>query len=136
MLLNYINNRKPYLSVITGDFNSRCSFWWSDDIDTKDRLKLFSLTSSHGFSQLINQPTNIKANSSSCIDFIFIDQANLSLNVGVPASLHPNCYHQVVHSSFNFNICYSAPYQRLIWDYNKVDEKIIRKTFCKLRMAL
>ena len=29
MLLNEINNHKPSLSVITGDFNSRCSSWWS-----------------------------------------------------------------------------------------------------------
>ena len=27
MLLNDINNRKPSLSAITGDFNSRCSSW-------------------------------------------------------------------------------------------------------------
>ena len=26
-LLNDINNRKPSLSVVTGDFNSRCSSW-------------------------------------------------------------------------------------------------------------
>ena len=43
MLLNDINNRKPPLSVITGDFNSRCSSWWSEDINTKEGLKLFSL---------------------------------------------------------------------------------------------
>ena len=59
MLLNDINNRKPSLSVIAGDFNSRCSSWWSDDINTKDGLKLFSLTSSNGFPQLINEPTHI-----------------------------------------------------------------------------
>ena len=28
MLLNDINYRKPSLSVVTGDFNSRCSSWW------------------------------------------------------------------------------------------------------------
>ena len=27
MLLNDINNRKPSLSELTGDFNSRCSSW-------------------------------------------------------------------------------------------------------------
>ena len=53
MLLNDINNCKPSLSVTTGDFNSRCSSWWSDDINTKKGLKLFSLTSSNDFSQSI-----------------------------------------------------------------------------------
>ena len=62
MLLNDINNRKPSLSV-TGDFNSRCSSWWSNDINTTEGLKLLSLTSSNGFSQLIHEPTHIQANS-------------------------------------------------------------------------
>ena len=50
--LNDINKRKPYLSVVTGDFNSRSSSWWSKDTDTIEGLKLFLLTSSNRFSQL------------------------------------------------------------------------------------
>ena len=48
--LNDINNRNPSLSVITGDFDLRCSSWGSDDINTKEGLKLLLLTSSNGFS--------------------------------------------------------------------------------------
>ena len=128
MLLNDINNRKPSLSVITGGFNSRCSSWWSDDINTKEGLELFSLTSSSSFSQLINKPTHIKANSSSCIDLTFANQVHLSVNSGVHASLHPNCHHRIVHCSFNLYIYYPLPYQRLIWDYKKADAKVIRKS--------
>ena len=83
--------------------------------------------SSNGFFQLINEPTHIQANSSSCIDLTFTDQANLSVNSGVHASLHLNRHHQIVHSSFNLNIYHPPPYQRLIWDYKKADAKIIRK---------
>ena len=54
--LSDINERKPFLSVITGDFNSKPGRW-SKDIDTTEGSKLFSLTSSNGFSQLINEPT-------------------------------------------------------------------------------
>ena len=127
MLLNDINNHKPSLSVVTGDFNSRCSSWWSNDINTTEGLKLLSLTSSNGFTQLIHEPTHIQANSSSCIDLVFTDQPNLSVNSGVHASLHPNCHHQIPHSNFNLNIYYPPPYQRLIWDYKKADANIIRK---------
>ena len=109
LLLNDINYRKPSLSVVTGDFNSRCSSWWSSDINTTEGLKLFSSMSSNGFHQLIHDPTHIQANSSSCIDLVFTDQPNLSINSGVHTSLHPNCYHQVVHSSFNLNIYYPLP---------------------------
>ena len=114
LLFNDINYRKPSLSVVTSDFNSRCSSWWSNDINTTEGLKLFSSSSS-------NQ------GSSSCIDLLFTDQPHLSVNSGVHASLHPNCHHQIFHSSFNLNIYYPPPYQRLIRDYKKADVKTIRK---------
>ena len=126
-LLNDINNCKPYLSVITGDFNARSCSWWSDDINNTEGTNLFSLTSSNGFSQLINEPTHIQSNSSSCIDLIFTDQPNLSINSGVHSSLHQNCHHQMIHCKFNLNIYYPPPYQRLTWDYKKADSTKIRK---------
>ena len=88
---------------------------------------MYSLTSSNGFSQLIDQPTHIQTNSSSCIDIIFTNQPNLSVNSAVHSSLHPNSHHQIVHSSFNLDIYYPPPYQRLIWDYKKADSTNIRK---------
>ena len=103
-LLIDIKNRKPYLSVITGDLNARSSFWWSDDINTTEGTKLFSQTSSDGFQQLINEPTHTQTNNSSGIYLIFTDQASMSVNSGVHASLHPNCQHQIVHASFNLHI--------------------------------
>ena len=118
--------------VITGDFNARSSYWWCKDINTTEGLKLFSLTSLNGFSQLKNEPTNIQANSSSCIDLILTDQPNLSMNFGVHSSLHPNCHHHIVHSRFNLNIYYPLPYQRLIWDYKKADSTKIRKALEKV----
>ena len=33
----------------------------------------------------------------------------------------------MVHTSFNLNIYYTPPYQRLIWDYKKADSTNIRK---------
>ena len=91
----------------------------SDVINTTEGLKLRSFTSSNGFSQLLNEPTDIQTNSSSCVDLIFTDKPNLSVNTGVHASSHPNCHHQIVHSSSNLNICYlthstiSTPNMRL-----------------------
>ena len=35
MLLD-INQRKPYLTLVAGDFNARSSSWWSDDINTTE----------------------------------------------------------------------------------------------------
>ena len=126
-LLSEISKRKATVSIITGDFNARSSSWWSNDTNTLEGTNLYSLTSSNNFSQLINEPTHIQRNSSSCIDLIFTDRLNLAVNSGVHASLHPNCHHQVVHASFNLNNSYPPPYQRLIWDYKKADSVKVRK---------
>ena len=95
-LLNEINNLKPPLSIITGDFNARSSQLWSKDINTTEASKLFSGTSSNGFSELINEPTHIQTNSSFCIDLIFTDQSMLSVNSEVHTSLFQNCQHKIV----------------------------------------
>ena len=58
------------------------------------------------FSQLIDEPTHIKTNSTSCIDLIFTDKPALSVDSGVHSALHPNCHHQIICSTFNLNICY------------------------------
>ena len=62
-----------------------------------------------------------------CIDLIFTDQPNLSVNSGIHASLHPNSHHQIVQSKFDLNIFYTPPYQRLVWDYKKAVVSNIQK---------
>ena len=49
------------------------------------------------------------------------------MNARVHSTLHSNCYHQIVHSSFNLNIYYPPPYQSLTWDHKKADSTKIRK---------
>ena len=127
--LNDIKKTKPFLPVITDNFNARTSWCWSEDINTSEWLKLLSLTSANGFSQLINEPTHLQTSNSSCIDLIFIDQPKLSVNSGVHASLYPKCHHQIVHSSFNLNITYPPLYHCLVWDYKKADSKNLRSTW-------
>ena len=91
-LLSNINKRKPSLFVISGDFNAKFSSWWSNDISTIEGSKLYTLTSTKGFDQLIDEPTRIQTKSSSRIDLMFTDQQNLSINSGVYASLCTNCH--------------------------------------------
>ena len=130
-LSSNIKKSKPFLFVITVDFTTRSLYWWSEDINTSEGLKLLSLTSTNGVSQLINEATYFQTSNSSCTDLIFTDQPNLSVNSGVHASLYPNFHYHIVHSSFNLNISYPfpppPPYQCLVWHYKKADSKNIRK---------
>ena len=84
-----INNRRPALSIFTGDFNARSQSWWSNDINITEGSNLLALSSSNGFSQLINEPTHIQTNSTYFIDLIVTDKPSFSIDSGVHSSLHP-----------------------------------------------
>ena len=101
IFLSEISKRKLSLSVATGDFNARFSYWLCKDIDTTEGLT-----------------------SPSCIDLVFTDQPNLSINAGAHSKLQSICHHLTLHSGFNLNIYYPPPYQRLICDYKKADSTV------------
>ena len=65
---------------------------------------MLALSYLNGFSQLINEPTHIQTDSTSCNDLIlFLNQIFL-VNSEVHSSLHSNCRHQIIYSLFNLNI--------------------------------
>ena len=43
---------------------------------------------------------------------------------GVHSSLHPNCHHQIVFAKFNLKIYYPPPYERLAWQYQKINSNL------------
>ena len=127
-LLNYTSIDKRSVTAILGDFNSRCSRWWEKDKNTQEGIKLDSLTSSYGFNQLIDEPTHITRNSFSCIDLIFTNQPELTVDYGIHSSLHPNCYHQLTYLKTNMETIYPPPYERVLWDYKKANVDMIRRS--------
>ena len=63
LLLSNINDEIPNCSIITGDFNASRSNWWKSHITNSVGQELDSLTSSAGYSQIIDKPTHIVNNS-------------------------------------------------------------------------
>ena len=98
---------KFQFTVIFGDLNARSPAWWSEDITTLHGTQIDSLTTMHGFKQIISDPTHILPHSSSCIDLIFTDQPNYVIDCGTHLSLHPNCHHQITFCKLNLKIEYS-----------------------------
>ena len=86
---------KSQFTVILGDFNARSSTWWSNDIININGTLIDSLTTIHGFKQLISDATHILPQSTSCIDLIFTDQPNYIIDCGTLPSLNKNCHHQI-----------------------------------------
>ena len=85
---------------------ARSTTWWSGDITTTEVTNIEALSSYHGLEQVINEPTHILQNSSSCIDLIFADKPNLIVESGVFPSHHVKCYHQIIYSKLNLNVVY------------------------------
>ena len=110
--LDSIINKNPFLIVALGDFNAKTTNWYKNDINSYEGLKIDTITSQFGLQQLINEPTHLTANSSSCIDLIFTSQPNLVM--GSHSSVHPNCHHQIVFAKINLKIYYPPPYEREI----------------------
>ena len=98
----------PFVMIFLGDFKS----WYTNDSTNFEGSKIDFLTSSFGFHQIINKPTHILNNSSSCNDLIFTTQPNLVMDSGVHSSLHANCHHQLPYVKLNLNVFYPPPYER------------------------
>ena len=55
LLLNKINSESPLSSIVTGDFNARCSRWWKNDItNAKGKQKVNSHLQQDILKSLIN----------------------------------------------------------------------------------
>ena len=75
-MLSSVLFSKSQFTVILGDFNARSSSWWSSDITNPNGILTDSVTTTHGFKQLISDATHILPQSLSGIDLIFTDQPN------------------------------------------------------------
>ena len=116
VLMDQINNELPNCSVITGDFNARCSKWWNEDITNSIGREIDTLTLAGGYKQIINQPTHIVNNLLSCIDLIFCNNMNLISNFGVDFSIFEKCHHNIIFGKINIRIPLPPSYIREVWD--------------------
>ena len=93
--------------MILSDFNARSTSWWIHDTKTYEGTHINALTASYDHQQIISERTHMLSNSSSSIDLMFTNQPNLVADHAVARSLHPNCYHQIIHCKFILKIDYS-----------------------------
>ena len=84
LTLDTLNNNNPFLIVAIGDFNAKTTNWYKNDMTSYEGLKIDAITSQFGLQQLINEPTHLTVNSSSCIALIFTSQPNLVIFILEP----------------------------------------------------
>ena len=125
LLMSNINNEFPLGSIITGDFNARCSRWWKNYINNATGQETDSLTSSAGCKQIIDKPTRVLNNSMSCIDLIFCTNQNVISNYGVDVSMFKKC---VIIISFMEKLTFVSPSHL----YMSVKSRIIIRQMLKI----
>ena len=117
----------PTASIFIGDFNARNSDWWAGDTTTTQGNDLSEISAQYDLHQIIDGPTHILPNSSSCIDLIFSSTTAFVSESGILPSLHPRCHHQVVFTKLNFKVRFPPAYQRRIWDFNRANPETIKR---------
>ena len=101
MTLEILAQKGSLLTTIIGDFNAKSCNGYNHDKTSFEGSTIKCITSQFGLHQLINEPTYLLQNSSSCIDLIFTSQSDTVVESGVHPSLHPNCHHQIIIAKFN-----------------------------------
>ena len=62
-----MTNNNCFLVVAIGDFNARLSSWCINDKSNYEKTKIDCLATEYDFKQVINEPTHLLEDSSSCI---------------------------------------------------------------------
>ena len=111
-VLDSIRNERPHCIIFTGDFNCRSPQWWAEDIENPEGTALDEFMETNGLHQLIDEPTNIRNESMSCIDLLITDQPDMFADFGVHPSLDIYCQHQVIFGNLNISLPSPPPYKR------------------------
>ena len=111
--MNNINSLNPAISIITGDFNGKCSKWYSFDTSDNIGKELDTITSTVGYSQIIDKPTHFTNNSSSCIDLIFTSNPSILVDSGTEKFLSNICHHDIIYGKINLESLFLHHISRL-----------------------
>ena len=128
ILLSQINDEFPLCSIVTGDFNARCTNWRKDDITNSTGREIASLTSSAGYTQIIDKLTLFINNSVSYIDLMFCTKQNLISKHGVHASIFDKCHHNIIYGKIDIRVPLPPKYVREVWNYSKADAQNIKNS--------
>ena len=74
--IDAVTANNPFLTAVLGDFNIKSNLWVKGDKTSYEGSKIHAIASQFGLQQLINEPTHLVADSSSCNGFIFKSQPN------------------------------------------------------------
>ena len=101
---------KTKTGILIEVFNARSFKWWAFDKDSPEGRKIESLTSTAGYSQLIDQQKHITNTSSSCIDLVSTTNSSFLKDSGIELSLFDICHHNIIFGKARPKISLLSPY--------------------------
>ena len=113
-MIDKVRGERPHSFILTGDFNCRSAQWCPLDDELPEGTALEELIETNNLYQLIDEPTNIRGESMTCIDLIITDQPNLFMEYGVHPSLDEHCQHKIIFGELNISLPCPPPYKRTV----------------------
>ena len=104
MKLEILVEKTPFLITAIADFNAKYTTQYNKNKTSFEGNAIDDITLQLGLHQLINKPTHILQNSTSCIVLVFLSQPNLVIELGVHSSLYSSCHYQIVFVKLNLKI--------------------------------
>ena len=102
--LNTTASSYSLFTIILGDCNDRSTFWWKK---WQNYSKGYTSGGPHILTwfchQLVSEPTDLLPTSTPCIDLIFTDQPNLTVDSSAYASSNSKRHHQIPYYKLNLN---------------------------------
>ena len=132
MIVTRLRQENATAIIITKDFKCRSSQCWKGGENHPEGKAFDEFLDTNSLNQLINEPTNIRRESMSCIDLIITDQPNLFVESGNNPALEWQCQHHLVYGKLNLSMLAPPPYSRTIWDYTKADIQSIHTVSSKI----
>ena len=82
LILELIFTKSLYLTVVITEFNVKSQNCYRGNKTTASGNKIEIMASHYGLTQIINEPTNILEDDSSCVDLILTFRPNMVCIVG------------------------------------------------------
>ena len=116
--------------VLLGDFNDRCTSWFSDHTQYNSELgnKLVRLLEAYNLAQLITEPTRYDY----LLDLLITDSPELFNISGVTEPPDPDLDHDMIYGHLSFKYKYNKTIKRETWQYSKANFEALNAAYTNI----
>ena len=122
LILSKIDDTSAFCSIVIGYFVHFVH------VHSNGGQELDFLTSTVGYTKLIDRETHFFSGGSSCIDLIVCKKPEIVTECGINHSLFQTCHHNLIFANISAYIPISKSYSRESWDYKNANVEGMQKS--------